>query len=56
MAEHILKLDWSEREALAAGIVIEAELRRWHVSLERADADSVFFSSVNLVLVGGRKI
>ena len=55
-ARDLFRLDWSEKEALAAGIVTGQDLERWHVSLERADAEGVFFASVSLVLVGGRKI
>ncbi len=55
LARHIFKHDWSETEALAAGSVTEQELKRWRISLERAEAKGEFFGSVNLVLVGGRK-
>ena len=44
-----------ERNALDAGIVTEDELHCWQTSLEQAAAEGVFFSSVNQVLVAGRK-
>ncbi len=56
LARQIFKLDWSEREALAAGIVSQQELDRWRISLERADAGGMFFCSVSLMMVSGRKI
>lgn len=56
LARLIATLDKTENEALAAGIITEHELERWHKSLERADAEGVFFISGSLVLVGGRKI
>ena len=55
MARQIAALDQTEKKALAAGIVTEQELERWHISLERADAKDVFFGRASLVLVGGRK-
>jgi ubiquinone/menaquinone biosynthesis C-methylase UbiE len=56
LARQILTLDRTEKEAVAAGVVTEQEVERWHISLERADAEGVFFASVSLVLVGGCKI
>jgi ubiquinone/menaquinone biosynthesis C-methylase UbiE len=47
--------DQVEEGALAAGWVTEEELRRWHASLEQADADGVFFASSTQTLVAGRK-
>ena len=55
LAQQIAALDQTEKEALAAGIVTEQELERWHISLERADAKDLLFGSASLVLVGGRK-
>jgi hypothetical protein len=48
-------LDRLERDALAAEVVTEEELDRWHRSLELADAQGVYFGSINQVLVAGRK-
>ena len=55
LARQIATLDRAEKEALAAGIITEHELKRWHTSLERADTEGVFFGSASVVLVGGRK-
>ena len=55
LARLIATLDRVEGEALAAGAITEQELDRWRTSLERADAEGVFFASASLVLVGGRK-
>lgn len=56
VARQIVLLDRTEKEALATGVVTEHELKRWHISLERADAEGVFFCSASVVLVGGQKI
>ncbi len=48
-------LDKAEHLALSEGIVTEEELQRWHASLEQADSNGAFFSSVNQVMVVGRK-
>ena len=55
LARQMATLDKIEKEALAAGIITEQELERWHISLERADTEGVFFGGVSMVLVGGRK-
>ena len=55
LARQIATLDKIEKEAVAAGIITEQELERWHISLERADTEGVFFGGVSMVLVGGRK-
>jgi len=47
-------LDEVEQEALATGIITDYELKRLHTSLQEADAEGVFFSSVCLVMVAGR--
>jgi ubiquinone/menaquinone biosynthesis C-methylase UbiE len=49
-------LDEAEREAIAAGIITEEELQRWHANLEQADEEGVFFASFTMILVAGRKI
>jgi hypothetical protein len=51
----IARFDETEREALAAGIIIERELQRWHTSLDRANTEDAFFGSVTQMLVAGRK-
>jgi hypothetical protein len=48
-------LDAVEPLALKAGVVTEAQLARWHASLERAEAAGAFFASLNHVLVAGSK-
>jgi hypothetical protein len=55
MARQLGRLDVAEPEALQAGIITQEELRRWRSSLERADADGMFFASASMVLVAGRK-
>lgn len=55
IARQVLRLDETEREALAAGIVTNDELQRWRASLEQANAEGVFFLNGNMVLVSGIK-
>ncbi len=52
---YITLLDKTEKEAITAGIITDEELKRWHNNLERADKEGVFFSSVIMVLIAGRK-
>lgn len=47
--------DETERIALATGTVTAEELQRWRTSLEQSDAIGAFYSSVNQVIVAGRK-
>jgi hypothetical protein len=55
LARLIAIFDRVEKEALAAGILTEHELERWHSSLARVDREGAFFNSCSMVLVGGRK-
>ncbi len=55
VARQVMRLEETEKEALAAGIVSNEELQRWHSSLEQADAEGVFFLNGNMVLVAGVK-
>jgi hypothetical protein len=48
-------LDEVERDALAMGVVTADGLQRWHTSLEEADAKGIYYSSVDQVMVSGRK-
>lgn len=48
-------LDRVEQEALEAGLLNEAELRRWRESLEKASAEGSFFASGTGVILAGRK-
>ncbi|MHC4192432.1 MAG: methyltransferase domain-containing protein [Planctomycetota bacterium] len=48
-------LNETEREALASGVITSEELQRWCTSLEKADAEGVFFGSVTQIMVAGRK-
>jgi len=45
----------SEQEALKAGVITAKELHRWQTSLEQADSEGIYFSSVNVMLFAGRK-
>jgi ubiquinone/menaquinone biosynthesis C-methylase UbiE len=48
-------LDEAEQSALKAGIVTQAEVDRFHRSLEKADREGTYFFSINQVLIAGRK-
>jgi len=54
-ARQITTMDTIEKEALAENIVTEAELKKYQMELEQADADGVFFSYGCLTLVAGQK-
>jgi ubiquinone/menaquinone biosynthesis C-methylase UbiE len=55
LGRQMLRLDETEQEALAADIITSDELQRWRDSLECAEAEGVFFGTVSMVLVAGRK-
>ncbi|MEP7285482.1 MAG: methyltransferase domain-containing protein [Chloroflexota bacterium] len=44
-----------EREALAAGVVTEAELERFHTEAEQADANGAYFAYGAMLIAAGRK-
>ena len=48
-------LDEVERKAIDLGIVTQAELRRWHASLQALEAEGGVFCTVTLIMVAGRK-
>jgi SAM-dependent methyltransferase len=48
-------LDEAEALGLTAGALTKDEVRRWRESLDEADADGVFFGSVNQVMAVGRR-
>jgi len=52
---YLLKADDVEKEAVEAGAVTPADVRRWRASLEQAAATETFFGSWNNVTVVGRK-
>jgi hypothetical protein len=55
LARQVMQLDNCEAMALAAGIVTAEELRRWQRSLAQAEAEDIFFCSLTMMLVAGRK-
>lgn len=52
---YITRLEQIEQNALAAGVITEAELERWHQSLDAAAAAEAFFASGSYVLCAARK-
>ncbi|HSG24846.1 MAG TPA: methyltransferase domain-containing protein [Anaerolineales bacterium] len=48
-------MDKTAKEALAKNVITEAELKRYQMDLEQADADGVYFSYGCMMLVAGQK-
>ena len=48
-------LDEVERKAIDLGVVTQAELRRWHASLQALEAEGGVFCTATLIMVAGRK-
>ena len=55
LTRYIALLDKTENEAVATGTITDDELKRWHNNLERANKDDIFFGSVIMILIAGRK-
>jgi ubiquinone/menaquinone biosynthesis C-methylase UbiE len=55
LARHGIQAERVEQDALKAGVITSDELRRWQVSLEQADSEDVYFCSLNVMLLAGRK-
>jgi ubiquinone/menaquinone biosynthesis C-methylase UbiE len=48
-------IEKAAQEALAAGVLTDDELRRFHEGLEEADARGLFFATYSMIMVAGRK-
>lgn len=55
LARYIAGLDETEQRAAEEGIVTHSELDNWRQDLEKTAAEDVFFASVSVVMVAGRK-
>jgi ubiquinone/menaquinone biosynthesis C-methylase UbiE len=55
LARQAMLMDRCEREALASGGLTAQDLERLHACWEQAHADGVFFASMSMILVSGRK-
>ena len=55
VARHGTLADRIEQKALKAGAITAEELERWQAGLEQADLGGVYFCSVNLMMLAGRK-
>ncbi len=55
IGRQVVRLDETEKAALAAGIINEIELSRWRAALEQLDSEGVFFLNGNMVMVYGIK-
>jgi hypothetical protein len=47
--------EWLPRDAVAAGIATAAEAGRWRDELKEHEQRGEYFSSVNMVIVAGRR-
>ncbi len=55
LARQITQAERSEQQALKAGVISAEELQRWQSGLEQANEEGIYFSSVNLLMIAGRK-
>jgi ubiquinone/menaquinone biosynthesis C-methylase UbiE len=55
LARQVLIMDRAEREAVASGVITAQDLDRLHAWWKQANADGVFFASMSMMLVSGRK-
>jgi hypothetical protein len=56
LTRYIALLDKIENEAISTGIITDEELKHWHNNLERLNNEGIFFSSITMVLIAGRKV
>ena len=54
-ASRLLGLERLEKYAETSGLVAENEIGRWRAAIRQAEQNGIFFASVSLVLVAGRK-
>ena len=54
-ARQVMLLDRFEREAAASGALAAQDLERLHICWEQANTEGVFFASMSMILVSGRK-
>jgi ubiquinone/menaquinone biosynthesis C-methylase UbiE len=55
LARQGMQAEKVEQAALKAGVITPEELRLWKAGLEQADLEGTYFSSVNLMMLAGRK-
>ncbi|WP_262966289.1 methyltransferase domain-containing protein [Methylobacter psychrophilus] len=55
VARHGMQAERIEQAALKAGVITAEELKHWQTGLEQADSDDTYFSSVNIMMLAGRK-
>jgi ubiquinone/menaquinone biosynthesis C-methylase UbiE len=55
LARQGMQAEKIEQAALKAGVITPEELQLWKTGLEQADLEGTYFSSVNLMMVAGRK-
>ena len=56
LARLVTLMDSCERDALASGVISAEELEKMHAWWEQADADGLFFASMSMILVSGRRL
>ncbi|MGR8999983.1 MAG: methyltransferase domain-containing protein [Gammaproteobacteria bacterium] len=55
LARQATQAERIEQEALKTGAITSEELHRWQTRLKQAESEGVFFCSVNIMLLAGRK-
>jgi ubiquinone/menaquinone biosynthesis C-methylase UbiE len=55
LARQVTQAERIEQEALKAGVITTKELQRLQSGLAQANSEGVYFSSVNLMMLAGRK-
>jgi ubiquinone/menaquinone biosynthesis C-methylase UbiE len=55
LARQATQAERIEQEALKAGVITSGELHRWQTGFEQADSENIYFSSVNIMMLAGRK-
>jgi SAM-dependent methyltransferase len=55
LLRYMVRQDEVEKKALAEGIVSQQDLHRWRIDLEQANSKKSFFTSINMIMVAGRR-
>jgi hypothetical protein len=48
-------LEETEQAAMAAGVITQEELERWHQSLEAANVRGKYFASIDQIMLAAQK-
>lgn len=56
LSRYLTRSEEVETQALSEGVISLEDLQRWHDDLEQADGAGLFFGSLNLIMIAGRKL